>query len=120
MIQHALSKFKVGESHAFVRLSTDREPGSDSGSEAVGSSVDWLLQPAPLGQSDDEALFEVALRLRHSTEPGIALPALQQLTHAWMVDLPAEAIVLQHGILVSCTCLDQTSSLCKSMRPSDG
>ncbi|MEW5318758.1 MAG: hypothetical protein WDW38_009952 [Sanguina aurantia] len=79
----------------------DREPGSDSGSEAVGSPEDWLLQPAPLGQSDDEALFEVALRLRHSTEPGIALPALQQLTHAWMADLPAEAIVVRHGILDS-------------------
>lgn len=79
---------------------TDRESGFEFGHEALALADNWLLQPVPLGQADDEALFEVALRLKHSQEPGVALPALQQLTHSWMADLPAEAIVQRHGVLV--------------------
>lgn len=95
-------------------VSTDGPAGFDSGQEAAAPADNWLLQPVLLGQSDDEALFEVALRLKHSQEPGVALPALQQLTHSWMADLPAEAIVHRHGILVCKHPLGNSVYVCRN------
>lgn len=64
------------------------------------SSRDWLLQPVILGQVDDQDLFELSLKLKCTMDPRVALPALLQLHSCFLVDMPVEAVVAKHGIVV--------------------
>ena len=56
-----------------------------------------------LSAADDQALFELNVRLQYSDDARLLLPALLELSGALGVDLPAEALLSRPSILVSRT-----------------
>ncbi|KAG2489314.1 hypothetical protein HYH03_012146 [Edaphochlamys debaryana] len=64
-----------------------------------GRSRHWLLAPVALGESDDQDLFELSLRLQYLDDPRVVLPALAQLQGGALTDLPVEAVIGRHNIL---------------------
>jgi hypothetical protein len=58
------------------------------------------LPAAPLGASDDQHLFELALRLQHGCDDRLLLPALSELAGSAAADFPAEALLQRRSLLV--------------------
>lgn len=58
------------------------------------------LPVVPLSAADDQALFELNVRLQYSDDERLLLPALLELTGAVGVDMPAEALLSRPSILV--------------------
>lgn len=59
------------------------------------------LPVVSLSAADDQALFELNVRLQYSDDERLLLPALLELSGAVGLDLPAEALLLRPSILVS-------------------
>lgn len=76
------------------------------------------LPMVSLSAADDQALFELNVRVQYSDDERLLLPALLELSGALGVDLPAEALLLRPSVLVStydgcgCVHLEDTSCLC--------
>lgn len=61
----------------------------------------FLSLPAPrLGAADDQALFELNVRLQYSDDERLLLPALAELAGAAAADFPAEAMLQRRSLLV--------------------
>jgi hypothetical protein len=61
-----------------------------------------------LSAADDQALFELNVRLQYSDDERLLLPALLELGAVVGQDLPAEALLLRPSLLVrglACVCV---------------
>jgi hypothetical protein len=54
-----------------------------------------------LTAADDQALFELNVRLQYSDDERLLLPALLELAGAVGLDMPAEALLTRPSLLVS-------------------
>jgi hypothetical protein len=71
----------------------------DSSSQPPPGHV--TLPVVPLSAADDQALFELNVRLQYSDDDRLLLPALQELTGAVGQDMPGEVLLQRPSILVS-------------------
>jgi hypothetical protein len=70
--------------------------------DSSGSPAGHLTLPVvSLSAADDQALFELNVRLQYSDDERLLLPALLELSGAVGLDMPAEALLLRPSILVS-------------------
>lgn len=78
--------------------------GDSSSGPSGGPPAGHLTLPVvSLSAADDQALFELNVRLQYSDDERLLLPALLELSGAVGLDLPAEALLLRPSILVSVT-----------------
>uniref|UniRef100_A0A383WNT2 Rotatin N-terminal domain-containing protein n=1 Tax=Tetradesmus obliquus TaxID=3088 RepID=A0A383WNT2_TETOB len=68
-----------------------------------------LLPVVALSASDDQALFELNVRLQYSDDERLLLPALLELGGAVALDMPAEALLQRQSILDNCLALLSSS-----------
>lgn len=83
-----------------VYVSMCAGPAGAPGSSLPTTPRDWLLPCVALGQADDQSLFELCLRLKYTGDTRIPLAALVELHGGMLQDLPVEAVVKKHDLLV--------------------
>lgn len=90
----------LARAHAAVHAG----PAPSTGASPPATARDWLLPCVALGQADDQALFELCLRLKYTGDARIPLAALVELHGGMLLDLPVEAVVKKHDVVVSVSC----------------